>query len=297
MKIKTSVHSQRCLHWPLLIVFASSGFALFGCSLERAPFMSPQGPIAVSQNELFFTALALMMVVVVPVFVMTGWFAWRYRASNDGAKYEPEWDESRLVDLLIWGVPAILVLALAAMVWQATHELDPYRPISTNAEPLEVQVIAQDWKWLFVYPQYGVAAVNELAFPVEQPIKLRITSDTVMNALFIPALGGQIYAMAGMESQLNLQASNTGRFFGRNTQYSGDGFSDQEFHAIAMTNEEFSVWVENVRDSSSDLSLSAYAELRAPSTAHPVTYYKNVDPELFTDVMSKYMAHPPLESK
>jgi cytochrome o ubiquinol oxidase subunit 2 len=272
---------------------------LGGCALPEAPILDPKGPIALAERDILFRAFAIMMIVVIPVFAMTFWFAWRYRATNTAARYEPNW-MSTTVDAINWIVPALIVLSLGVQVWTYTHRLDPYRPLEAAAKPTEVHVVAQDWKWLFLYPEQGIASVNELAFPAGVPLSLRITSDTVMNSFFIPALGGQIYAMAGMQTQLNLRADTPGRFIGRNTQYSGRGFSDQHFAAIAMTSLDFEAWVARAKQSPMQLDAAAYAALAKPSAKHPVTLYSTFEPGLFERIIRRYdnsMAHAPSKAK
>ena len=258
-----------------------------GCSFIEAPILNPKGPIALAERDILFRALAIMMIVVVPVFAMTFWFAWRYRASNRKARYEPDWESSKL-DAGTWIVPGLIVASLGVHVWLSTHALDPYKPLQSPAKPLEIQAVAQDWKWLFVYPEQGIASVNEMAFPSNVPVSLKITSDTVMNSFFIPALAGQIYAMAGMQTRLNLSAHEPGRFVGRNTQYSGRGFADQQFAAVAMTPADFDAWVARVKASPQKLDAASYAELARPSAAHPVTYYSDVAAGLFDAIIRKY---------
>jgi cytochrome o ubiquinol oxidase subunit II len=260
---------------------------LGGCSLADFPILSAAGPIASQERDILFRAIAIMMIVVIPVFVMAAWFGWRYRASNSKANYQPDWT-SNAVDAVVWAVPALIVASLGVHVWISTHKLDPYKPLDAAVPPLEVQVVAEDWKWLFIYPQQGIAVVNELAFPSGTPLSLKITSDTVMNAFSIPALGGQIYAMAGMQSQLNLLAGAPGTFRGRNTQYSGGGFADQHFDAIAMSQEDFDAWVAKVRAGGGGLDAAAYADFAKPSRKQPVTTYATVEPGLFGQIIAKY---------
>ncbi|MCP4406393.1 MAG: ubiquinol oxidase subunit II, partial [Gammaproteobacteria bacterium] len=194
-----------------------------GCGLNTAPVLDPKGPIALAERNLLFDATGLMLIVIIPVFALTFGFLWRYRASNKKARYEPDWSYNALLDAVIWLVPALIIITLGVLSWINTHKLDPYKQLSSSVDPLEVEVIAQDWKWLFIYPEQKIAVVNELVFPSGTPLNLKITSDTVMNSFFIPALGGQIYAMAGMQTQLHLLADEPGRFVGKNMQYSGDG--------------------------------------------------------------------------
>lgn len=272
---------------------------LGGCALSEAPILDPKGPIALAERDILFRALAIMMVVAIPVFAMTFWFAWRYRATNMAARYERDWS-STAVDAVTWIVPALIVFSLGVHVWIYTHRLDPYRPLASGVKPTEIEVVAQDWKWLFLYPEQGVASVNELAFPAGTPLSLRITSDTVMNSFFIPALGGQIYAMAGMQTRLNLRADEPGRFIGRNTQYSGRGFPDQHFAAVAMTPADFGAWIAKAKQSPMKLDAAAYAALAKPSTKHPVTQYSAFEPGLFERIVRGYdnsMAHTPSRAK
>jgi cytochrome o ubiquinol oxidase subunit II len=272
-----------------LVAGIAIGLALLtsGCGLTEAPILNPKGPIALAERDILFRALAIMMIVVIPVFVMTFWFAWRYRASNKTSRYESDWMSAK-VDAVIWIVPALIVITLGVHVWLYTHKLDPYKPLQSSVTPLDVQVVAQDWKWLFIYPAQGLATVNELAFPSEVPVRLKITSDTVMNSFFIPALGGQIYAMAGMQTQLNVRANEPGRFVGRNTQYNGRGFADQHFAVVAMTSADFDAWVKRVGQSPEKLDAATYAELAKPSAAHPVIHYSAVESGLFDGIIRKY---------
>ncbi len=259
-----------------------------GCDLSHAPILDPKGPVALAERDLLFTAVVLMLIVIIPVFVMVFLFAWRYRSSNGSARYTPDWSYSAPIDAVIWLVPALIVIALGVLLWSKTHKLDPYKQVDPAVQPLEVDVVAQDWKWLFIYPKQGIAVVNQLVFPSRTPLSLKITSDTVMNSFFIPALGGQIYAMAGMQTRLHLLADAPGRFTGRNTQYSGSGFSDQHFEAMATPPEEFDAWVAKVRQSPDRLDAAAYRALAAPSKGHPVTYYSAVTPDLFDTIIAKY---------
>ncbi len=259
-----------------------------GCGLSDAPLLDPKGPIALAERDLLFTAVALMLIVIIPVFVLAFWFTWRYRASNSKARYDPDWSYSARIDAVIWLIPTLIVVALGVLVWINTHKLDPFKPLASAVPPLEVEVVAQDWKWLFIYPAQEIAVVNQLVFPSQTPLSLKITSDTVMNSFFIPALGGQIFAMAGMETRLNLLADAPGRFVGQNTQYSGSGFSDQHFEAIAASQEDFDAWVAKVKQSPDRLDAATYRALALPSSKHPVTYYSAVERNLFHKIIARY---------
>ncbi len=280
------------LVYRLLRGAAPAGAALFagGCDLRHSAVLDPKGPIALAQRDLLFDAFFVMLVVVVPVIVLTLWFAWRYRAGNTAATYAPKWSKSPRLEAFVWLVPSLIVVAVAVLVWRSTHKLDPYRPIASAQPPLEVQVVAQDWKWLFIYPEQGVATVNQLAFPSGRPLSLRITSDTVMNAFYVPQLAGQIYAMAGMQTKLHLIANQAGSYDGMSANYSGAGFTGMKFKALAMDSQaEFDNWVKQVR-AGKPLDAANYASLLKRSENHPVQYFSSVAPGLFYGVLNKYMA-------
>jgi len=261
---------------------------LQGCGISDAPVLNPKGPIALQERNLLFTAFWLMMIVTIPAILLTVFFAWRYRRSNEKAAYTPDWGGSWMVEAVIWLVPAAIIVVLGTLVWNTTHKLDPYKALAAGKPAFKVQVVALDWKWLFVYPELGVASVNELAFPADRPLSLEITSDTVMNSLMIPSLGGQIYAMAGMRSELNLLADGPGVFKGRNTMYSGDGFSDQHFLAHALLEADFDAWKTKVSGASAVLDAKTYLDLRKKSVANPVAYYASFEPGLFDIILRKY---------
>ena len=264
------------------------GAALTAGACDRAVVLNPKGPIADAQRGLLIDAFSVMLVVVVPVIVMALLFAWRYRASNRTARYAPTWAYSAKVDAVVWLVPALIVIAVGVLVWRSTHKLDPYREIASDVPPLDIQVVAQDWKWLFIYPEQGIAVVNQMAIPAGRPISLRITSDTVMNSFYVPALAGQIYAMAGMQTRLQMLANAPGTFVGRNTQYSGGGFSDQFFEVLATSPADFDAWVARARQAPDKLDAAAYAKLAEKSRLVPIAYYSGVAPRLFDSIIAKY---------
>ncbi len=260
-----------------------------GCAVLDGPVLDPKGPITLAERDLFFKAIAIMMIVIVPVFIMAAIFVWRYRGTNRKARYSPNIAYYWPAEVLVWGVPALIIVWLAIHLWHNTYKLDPYNAIDPSVQALQVEAIGQDWKWLFVYPEQNIAVVNELAIPVNTPISIRITSDTVMNSLVIPALGGQIYAMAGMQTRLNLLADKEGTFWGRNVQYSGKGFADMQFQTRAMSKEDFDAWVEKAKQSAKTLDAATYEVLAKPSEKVPVTYYSGVEPDLFDKIIAKYM--------
>src|SRR5260370_27729233 len=265
---------------------------LLAGSRDRAVVLNPKGPIADAERGLLIDAFSVMLIVVVPVIVMAILFAWRYRASNRGARYEPTWAYSARIDAVVWLVPALIVIAVGVLVWRSTHKLDPYREIASDVPPLDIQVVAQDWKWLFIYPEQGIAVVNQMAIPSGRPISLRITSDTVMNSFYVPALAGQIYAMAGMQTRLQMLANAPGKFVGRNTQYSGGGFSDQFFEVLATAPADFDAWVAKARQAPDKLDAAAYAKLAEKSRLAPIAYYSAVAPPLFESILAKYTHRP-----
>jgi cytochrome o ubiquinol oxidase subunit 2 len=258
------------------------------CSLNNLSDHEPSGPIARSIDDLFWITVALMAIIIIPVFSMTACFIWKYRASNNKASCAPDWDSPIWIEWLVWLFPALIVLILTTMTWIYTHRLDPYKSEVSTAPPLAIQVIALDWKWLFIYPEQNIAVVNELTIPVNRPVIFKITSNTVMNSFFIPRLGGQIYAMAGMETQLHLVADKPGRYFGENIQYSGRGFPYQNFETIATTQQDFDTWVKKAGQSSIKLDPAHFNELSKPSVSHPVVYYGSVSPDLFKQVIDQF---------
>lgn len=263
---------------------------LSACSTRVWPVIAPGAPVALSERNLLLLVAGLTLIVVLPVFVLTFWILRRYRATDAEGAYKPHWTYSKPIDLAIWLIAAVVATAIAVTIWISTHRLDPYTRLTSSGPPLKVQAIAEDWKWLFIYPKQHIAAVNELVFPVGRPLSLRITSDTVMNSLYIPGLAGQIYAMAGMQTRLNAIANKPERFTGRNSQFSGQGFPDQHFLAKAVTARQFRQWVRKARHSPKTLDAAAYAALHKPSANVPVSFYSHVEPNLFHRVIARYKA-------
>jgi cytochrome o ubiquinol oxidase subunit 2 len=267
------------------LVAGSLMVLLSGCNLI---VLDPKGIVGVAEKSLIATSTWAMLIVVVPVILLTLAFAWRYRASSTSAEYRPAWAHSTAIEVVVWLVPSLIILFLAVLTWKSTHELDPYRPLDSKVKPINVEVVALDWKWLFIYPDLGIATVNQVAFPVGTPVNFRITSDSVMNSFFIPQLGGQIYAMAGMQTQLHLLANEAGDYAGLSANYSGQGFSDMKFRAIATSPDQFNAWVAKVRASSSQLDMDRYHTISQPSEKQPVAYFSTVDPKLFHNIIARY---------
>lgn len=261
---------------------------LTGC---QGGILDPKGQVAADEKSLIITATVLMLLVVIPVIVMTFLFAWKYRASNKDAIYTPKWSHSNKIEAVVWIIPIIIVACLAVVTWKTTHKLDPYRPLDSDKKPINVQVVAMNWKWLFIYPDLHIATVNQIAFPKDVPVNFRITSDAAMNSFFIPQLGGQIYAMAGMETKLHLVANEAGTYKGFSANYSGAGFSGMKFNAIATeTPEQFDAWVQKVRTTGKALNADTYLALAKPSENNAVAFFNTPEPRLFDAVLHKYMA-------
>ena len=229
-----------------------------------------------------------MLIVVIPVIIMTFAFAWKYRASNKKAAYMPKWDNSHTIEAIVWTVPAIIVLILSVLVWRSTHELTPEKPLASEVKPIVVEVVAMDWKWLFIYPEQGVATVNHLVIPTGTPITFHITSDSVMNSFFIPRLGGQIYAMAGMQTELNLLADTEGTYRGLSTQFSGEGFSGMNFEVKATTPQGFEDWLKETKKSGHKLDNSRFRQLEEASEYDQPVYFSSFQPGLFQSILDKY---------
>ena len=263
----------------------AASLCLSGCKLE---VLDSKGVIGAAESSLIATATYAMLLVVVPVILLTLFVAWRYRASNKNATYAPKWAHSTAIEVVVWAIPAVIILYLGILTWKTSHELDPYKPLESNVKPINVEVVALDWKWLFIYPDLGVASVNQLAFPVGTPVNFRITSDSVMNSFFIPQLGSQIYAMAGMQTRLHLMADHAGDYAGISSNYSGAGFSDMKFRALAMSGGDFDAWVKKVKTAPEALSMDVYAGVARPSEKVAVRYFSTVDPKLFNNIVAKY---------
>ena len=269
---------------------------LLGLAACKSELLNPSGDIAVQQRDLLINSTLLMLLIIIPVMILTVVFAWRYRASNKNARYEPNWDHSTQLELVIWAAPLLIIICLGALTWLGTHLLDPYRPVSRIAkdkpltettEALQIDVVALDWKWLFIYPQYGVAVVNELALPTDRPVNMNITSSSVMNSLYIPAFAGQVYAMPGMVTQLHGVMNRNGDVEGFSANYSGSGFSGMHFTAHGVNSADFEQWLAQVKSNSDELTRAAYLQLAVPSEREPVRYYATVSSDLWDAIVNR----------
>jgi len=286
-KLLNRARLLRCAIVPLLAL------PLSGCDWV---VLNPSGDVARQQGDLVIVATLLMLLIVVPVMATVVLFAWRYRATNTEAKYDPDWNHSTQLELLIWAAPLMIIIALGAITWVGTHMLDPYRAISridsqtplvSDEKPVDVEVVSMDWKWLFIYPEQNIATVNELVVPAGRPLRFRLTSSTVMNTFYVPALAGMIYTMPGMETKLHAVFNNEGTFKGISAHYSGAGFSHMHFATRAVSDQQFAQWVDSVKAGKNDgtLSRDAYLQLDKPSIAEPVHHYAAVAPDLFNAVV------------
>lgn len=254
--------------------------------------LEPAGQIGLKEKDLMLVALALAAVVVIPVYIITILIVIKYRESNHenkSVKYNPDWDHNRALELLWWGIPIIIITILSIITWNSSHALDPFKPIDTNQPALNIQVVAMDWKWLFIYPGQQIASVNLAEIPVGEPVDFYITSDTVMNSFWVPQLGGQIYAMPGMSTQMHLQADKIGDFNGWSANISGEGFASMTFLTKSVTSNNFSKWVQLIQKSSNKLTMNAYEQLSKPSIGSSIRYYSLVQAGLYNDVIMKYM--------
>lgn len=268
---------------------------LSGCTLLPTGVLNPKGVIAAQEKKLLFDAIALMLIVVIPVIIMSFAFAFRYRASHKTAEYRPSWSHSVLIECICWGVPCVIIVILGIMTWKKTHALDPYRPIDNiPGKPLLIEAVALPWKWLFIYPKQNIAMVNYVEIPRGRQVQFYISSDNVpMSAFFIPQLGSQIYAMAGMRTRLHLVATEDGTYRGLDSQYNGDGFSSMQFQAHVVEPAAFNTWVGHVKQVKSQLNIPEYKQLTKPSIASQhdnlVRYFSGVKPGLFKSIMDQYM--------
>ncbi|SHF35512.1 cytochrome o ubiquinol oxidase subunit 2 [Lampropedia hyalina DSM 16112] len=269
------------------VLAALAVLSLAGCDWV---LFNSKGAVGIAQRDLILICIGLMLIVVVPAIVLSFVFAWRFRASNKSAKYTPDWAHSTRIEVVVWGVPLLIIVILSVIVWKSTHELDPYKPLDVAGEPIHVEVIATDWKWVFVYPDLGIATINQLHFPAGRQLVFDITSNSTMNTFFIPQLGGQIYAMAGMRTKLHLVANEPGEFRGMSGNYSGHGFSKMNFTATATSEEDFQRWVRQVRSGPPiRLDFEAFQRIAQPTQGHAVVHFAQVEPGLFKKVIDQFI--------
>lgn len=295
---KKLTKSQRIIYRRMGIgLLVAVALFLAGWKLSNANIavLNPRGIIATKEYHLLVFGTILSLLIIVPVFIMTFVIVRKYRVTNNPTKYSPDWDHDRKLETIWWGVPLLIIMVIAVVTVQSSHDLDPFNPISStisDKQPLKVQVVALQWKWLFIYPDQGVASVNYLQFPADTPIDFEITADSPMNSFWIPQLGGQIYAMSGMSTQLHLMADKPGEFRGVSANLSGDGFAGMDFKVRSVPNNEFADWVQNIKHSAPSLSSDSYDKLARPSKNNPPTFYNfgGNGTSIYDTVVEKYMA-------
>jgi cytochrome o ubiquinol oxidase subunit II len=288
-------------HKPVLFILIFSGIVLliflimqpleirYGGDLISVLF--PKGKIADRQRTLLVVIQILMLCVVIPVYLLTFIFSWLYRSYNLKSKYTPDWDDDRLAEYIWWGLPCLLILIIGVLTGVETYYLDPFKPLHSDKQPIKIQAVALQWKWLFLYPEEKIATLNFVQFPEHTPIHFEITADAPMNSLWIPQLGGQIYAMPKMKTELNLIANEVDDYRGSSANLSGDGFAGMHFIARASTEEDYQQWVKKTQSSSDSLDWQSYQQLALPSKNNPPTLYQLKDEHLFDQILMKYM-HP-----
>jgi cytochrome o ubiquinol oxidase subunit 2 len=271
------------MRYGIPVVCSIGVVALGGCS---EGVLSPQGPIASAERLILFNALGIMLAIVIPTIIATLGVAWWFRSSNRRARYMPDFEYSGRLELLVWSIPAMTVILVGGVAWVGAHQLDPRAALASQPEPVRVQVVSLDWKWLFIYPDERVASVNRLTIPVGTPVNFELTSSGVMNSFFVPQLGSQIYTMAGMVTRVHLQADRAGTYRGLSAQFSGDGFADMRFAVDAVPADSFTQWVAATRGTGPMLDASAYGKLAKPSEAVAPFTYRDVVPDLFDHILS-----------
>jgi cytochrome o ubiquinol oxidase subunit 2 len=279
--------SLRALRW---CAVASLPLALTACNWA---VLDPRGPVGHADRTILLDSLAIMLAIGVPTILATFAFAWWFRASNTRARYRPDWEFSGAIELVVWSIPAMVIILLGGVAWIGSHDLDPAKPLSERQAPVEIQVVSLDWKWLFIYPHEGVASVNQLVVPAGVPLRFSLTSASVWNAFFVPQLGSMIYTMNGMRTQVNLQADEPGTFHGLSAHFSGDGFSDMHFQVRAVRSDEFAAWVQATRGVGPTLDGAAYTALARQSTKLPPSTFGAVTPELFSQVVRQELPPGP----
>lgn len=269
-----------------LAIIAAFVYTMWG---RNMPVLQPKGTIAHQQLELILITLGLGVLIVVPVFILLFSIAWRYRATNTKAKYEPELAGNRGLEALWWGIPIIVILVLSIITAISTHALDPFKKLESSVPPVKIQVVALQWKWLFIYPDEGIATVNYINIPKDTPVDFTITADAPMNSFWVPALAGQVYAMSGMSTQLSLMADTVGSYDGVSANISGEGFSGMRFKVNAMTSSEYTTWKQKAVNSNDMLTSATYNDLAAASKNNPEKTFMLMNPGLYNEIIMKYM--------
>ncbi|MBA3814932.1 MAG: COX aromatic rich motif-containing protein [Parachlamydiaceae bacterium] len=263
---------------------------VFVLASENALVVHPKGIIAQSELELIITNIILMLIIIVPTYLLLFTVVWKYCIKNEHAKYDPDHSFGTIGELIMWGIPSIIVAIMGVVMWDATHKLNPYKPIESEVKPLTIEVVALDWKWLFIYPEQGIATLNYFHIPEKTPIHLKLSADgTPMNSFWIPQLSGQIYSMTGMTTQLYLMADGPGEYMGRAVEINGEGYADMAFPAKSSSKKDFDAWVDQVKKSPLHLTEATYNELIKPSVNKSISSFSEVEKDLYHKIIHKYM--------
>lgn len=297
--MKQGLYLLRRFGWllPVIVLLAAAAYVTWFVMNHHLPVLGPGGEIGRRERDILIIASILSFIVVVPVFGLAIFIAWRYRESNHDKAgkrpaYKPEFDHSRLFESIWWGIPIVIIAVLSVITWQTSHSLDPYKQLAGKDKMLTIEVVSLDWKWLFIYPEQHIASVNLAVIPTDQPVKFKVTSDTIMNSFWVPGLGGQIYAMPGMVTQMHHKAEKPGDYFGSPANIAGEGFARMDFTIRATSDDKFNKWIELAQQSKRNLTSTAYAELAKPSADVPVSYYSPVQDGLYNDIVMHYMMPP-----
>jgi cytochrome o ubiquinol oxidase subunit 2 len=282
----TSTPSSSAM-WLRAISTTSAAMSMASCS---EGVLDPHGPVGAAERVILYDSTAIMLAVIIPVIVLTLVFVWWFRAGNRRARYRPDWEYSGRIEVIIWSIPALVILFLGGIAWTGSHDLDPPAPLEESVAPLDIEVISLDWRWLFIYPHEGIASLNRLVVPAGVPLRFRLTSTTVMNSFFVPQLGSQIYTMPNMVTRLNLQADQPGTFEGLSAQFSGDGFSDMRFDLVSTDMEAFKAWVGTTKTQGGVLDARTFEQLVKPAKADGVQSYAQVSEGLFDSISSGHRA-------
>ena len=279
----------------VLKVGLAAGIALLTASCDRG-LLNPVGPVGSAEKLILINSTAIMLAIIIPTIVATIAFAWWFRRGNSKATYRPDWEYSGAIEMVVWSIPALTIMLLGGIAWIGSHDLEPSKPLASSVKPLKVEVVSLDWKWLFIYPDQGIASVNQLVVPAGTPINFRLTSATVWNSFFVPQFGTMIYTMPRMTTRLNLQADRQGVYDGLSSHYSGDGFSGMRFKVHAVAPEQFNAWVQETRGKGPILDGRGYKELSRPSSYVKPTTFGTVVPGLFDAIAAKGEATSPIPS-
>lgn len=269
----------------LTAVFVAMYIASQGASM---PVIDTKGEIADAQRDTLYLAVGIMSIIIIPVFILTAYISWRYRDSNKKATYSPLWASNKWLEAIWWGVPIAIVAVLSVITWQTSHSLDPYKPLVSSQKAINIQVVALQWRWLFIYPDENIASIGEFAMPTDTPINFVITSDAPMNSFWIPQLGGQIYAMSGMSTKLHLSAREAGDYRGVSANLSGEGHADMTFTAKARPHSEYRQWIASAKASKDVLDTAIYEQLRLPTKDSTISHYRLKEALLYDAIINRY---------